>query len=146
MIESIFTQPWTWIMPVSIILTLLLVVVSIFLWYHLDELWSIGAIFGGIALLSLCGGYFGAMLPPYDTSYYDVYRITGNVTEIESAFSGNEGTMSQVFIAKVDGVDYYIKSQDQRFRTLDVGDDVSLVCDKRFQYFIEPWYDCSFAG
>lgn len=146
MIETIFIHPWTWIMAISIGLFLLLTIVSVYLWIRADEVWSVGTIAGGLVTLILSGAYFGAMLPPYDSSFYNVYKITGELTEVESAFSGDEGTMSQVFIAKVDGVDYYIKSDDQRFRTLDVGDEVSLVCDKKFQYFVQPWYDCSFAG
>jgi hypothetical protein len=141
MIESIFFNPWIWIVPVILIICVALIVLDI-----IADLYGIGAILGGLAFLILGGVYFGAILPPYDVSFYQTYRITGEVGQIESAFSGDEGTMSQVFIAKVDGVDLFIKSDDQRFRTISVGDDVNLVCAKGFAYFQEPWFDCSFGG
>lgn len=141
MIESIFFNPWIWIIPILLLLAVGLVLLDIFF-----ELEGIGACVGGIVFLGLGGFYFGAILPPYDVSYYQTYRITGELTEVESAFSGDEGTMSQVFVARVDGVDLYIRSDDQRFRSLEVGDDVNLVCGKGFAYFQEPWFDCSFGG
>lgn len=141
MIESIFFNPWMWIVPVLMGISLVVILADI-----LFDWIGLGAIFGGMAFLILGGFYFGAMLPPYDTSYYQTYRITGEVSEIQSAFNGDEGTMSQVFVAKVDGIDLYIRSDDQRFRTLEVGEDVNLVCGKGFAYFQEPWYDCSFGG
>jgi hypothetical protein len=148
MIESIFFNPWIWIIPIIIGVSIPLTIFGIRL-LRLDDL-SVGGIlsigFGGMAFVFLSAVYFGWMLPPYDASYYQTYRITGELTEVQSAFSGDEGTMSQVFISRVDGVDLLIKSDDQRFRTLEVGDDVNLVCGKGFAYFQEPWYDCSFGG
>lgn len=140
MIESIFFNPWIWIVP--LIALVLLVITAGSAMSDIAEIAFIPALF----LLGLLGFYFGAMLPPYDASFYQTYRITGELSEIQSAFSGDEGTMSQVFVAKVEGVDLYIRSDDQRFRTLAVGDDVNLVCGKGFAYFQEPWYDCSFGG
>ena len=151
MIESIFIQPWVWIIPVVLVLA-----VGVTVWGAvqfrkqggLDS--GVGAalavIFGGVVALILAPAYFGWMLPPYDTSYYQTYRITGELESVESAFSGDEGTMSQTFVAQVKDVDYFIRSDDQRFRTLEAGDDVNLVCGKGFAYFQEPWYDCSFGG
>lgn len=141
MIESIFFNPWVWIIPILLVICIALIVAdALFEWY------GIGAILGGIALLVLGGFYFGAMLPPYDVSFYQTYRVTGELTQLESAFSGDEGTMSQVFVGRVDGVDLFIRSDDQRFRSLTLGDDVNLVCVKGFGYFQEPWLDCSFGG
>lgn len=148
MIESIFFNPWVWIVPIILLASILLIPFGIYL-MHLDSYSAggpISIVFGGLVFLGLGGAYFGTMLPPYDASFYQTYRITGELSEIQSAFSGDEGTMSQVFVAKVDGVDLYIRSDDQRFRTLEVGDDVNLVCSKGFGYFQEPWYDCSFGG
>lgn len=151
MIESIFLQPWVWIIPVVLVLA-----VGVTVWAGVrirkhGELDAgpeafIGMMFGVATFLGLGGFYFGWMLPPYDTSYYQTYRITGELESVESAFSGDEGTMSQTFVAQVKGVDYFIRSDDQRFRTLEAGDDVNLVCGKGFAYFQEPWYDCSFGG
>lgn len=141
MIESIFFNPWIWIIPIFLVISVGLILLDIFFEWE-----GFGALVGGILLLGLGGFYFGAILPPYDVSYYQTYRITGELTEVESAFSGDEGTMSQVFVARVDGVDLYIRSDDQRFRSLEVGDDVNLVCEKQFAYFQEPWFDCSFGG
>lgn len=146
MIESIFFNPWIWILPVILFIMTLLLAFSIYATREIDEFWGVGIVFGGISLLAMAPLYFGFILPPYDASFYQTYRITGEVSEIKSAFSGDEGTMSQVFVAKVDGVDLYIRSDDQRFRTLEAGDDVNLVCGKGFDYFQEPWYDCSFGG
>lgn len=156
MIESIFFNPWIWIVPIILVLSLALGVFLLFRGlrtienrgeYSLDgEGMTFSSIAPGLIFLGLGIAYFSAILPPYDASYYQTYRITGEVSEIQSAFSGDEGTMSQVFVAKVDGVDLYIRSDDQRFRTLEVGDDVNLVCGKGFAYFQEPWYDCSFGG
>lgn len=151
MIESIFFQPWVWIIPLVLVLAAGAVVwggIRIRKYGDLDAGLGavIGIVFGSVIFLILGGIYFTAMLPPYDTSYYQTYRITGELTGIESAFSGDEGTMSQTFIAEVEGVDLLIQSDDQRFRTLDVGDDVNLVCGKGFRYFQEPWYDCSIGG
>lgn len=148
MIESIFFNPWVWIVPILIVVSIIMVGLGVYL-IREDDFSAVGPIsvvFGGISFLVLGGAYFGAILPPYDASFYQTYRITGELTEIQSAFSGDEGTMSQVFVAKVDGVDLYIRSDDQRFRTLEAGDDVNLVCSKGFAYFQEPWYDCSFGG
>lgn len=147
MIESIFFNPWIWIFPIILLAMVGVVFVGIRC-LIIDDLsmWVIGVVFGGIALLVGVPLYFGFVLPPYDASFYQTYRITGDVAQIESAFSGDEGTMSQVFIAKVDGVDLFIKSDDQRFRTIHEGDDVNLVCGKRFAYFQEPWFDCSIGG
>ena len=151
MLESIFVSPGYWIMGSLTFLVLAFVAMSLYFWiravkkYH-DEVWesgwSISSIMGGIIFLIMGGFFFGGVLPPYDTSFYQTYRITGELTEIESAFEGDEGTMSQVFIAAVDGIDYYIKSDDQRFRTFEVGDSVNLICYKNFQYFQEPTFSC----
>lgn len=148
MIESIFFNPWIWIIPILLVISILMIPLGIYL--NLNDAYSVGgpiSIFiGGLVFLILGGVYFGGILPPYDASFYQTYRITGELSEIQSAFSGDEGTMSQVFVAEVEGVDLYIRSDDQRFRTLEVGDDVNLVCGKGFAYFQEPWYDCSFGG
>lgn len=141
MIESIFFNPWIWIIPVIMVIAVVLIVVDLAWWQG-----GIGTIIAGIVLLLAAPIYFGFLLPPYDASFYQTYRITGEVGQIESAFSGDEGTMSQVFIAKVDGIDLFIKSDDQRFRTVSVGDDVNLVCGKKFAYFQEPWLECDFGG
>lgn len=139
MIESIFFNPWIWIVPVILIVLLVLAVLSF------------AAYMEGVAILLffcaliLAAFYFGLILPPYDGTYYQTYRVTGELVTLESAFSGDEGTMSQVFVAEVDGVDYLIRSDDQRFRTLDVGDDVRLACTKQFEYFVEPWLECRFG-
>lgn len=148
MIDSIFFQPWVWIVPIILLVFLLIMVGSFIGGSASDdyELAGIGVSFGLLGFLVLGGAYFGFMLPPYDASYYQTYRITGEITEVQAAFNGDEGTMSQVFVAKVDGIDLYIRSDDQRFRTVSVGDDVNLVCGKGFAYFQEPWYDCSFGG
>ncbi len=148
MIETIYFQPWVWIVAVLLgVLALISAGCAWGAWRANDpEIPAIGAILSGVACLILAGFYFGAMLPPYDSSYYQTYRITGHVTQIDAAFSGDEGTMSQVFIAKVDGVELFIKSDDQRFRTVHEGDNVNLVCGKSFAYFQEPWFECSFGG
>lgn len=142
MIESIFFDPWIWIIPILLLLCIAWVVIDLV--FFADTF--IGAMLGGLLLLVGSGVYFGALLPPYDASFYQTYRITGELSQLESAFSGDEGTMSQVFVAKVDGVDLFIRSEDQRFRSVGVGDDVNLVCDKGFAYFQQPWFDCSFGG
>lgn len=149
MIESIFFSPWIWIMGIAFAVFFVMAVVSTIMWlreWGTDSSWPLGVCIWTLLTLVTGGVYFGGMLPPYDASFYQTYRITGELTEVESAFSGDEGTMSQIFIAKVDGIDLYIKSGDQRFRTLNVGDDVNLVCSKGFAYFQEPWYDCSFGN
>lgn len=148
MIESIFFNPWIWIIPIILLICIALIPFGIWLLRRDDlSVGGIGAlVMAPMVLLGLGSAYFGWILPPYDASYYQTYRITGELTSVESAFSGDEGTMSQVFVAEVDGVDLYIRSDDQRFRTLEVGDDVNLVCGKGFAYFQEPWYDCSFGG
>jgi hypothetical protein len=150
-IESIFFNPWIWI---GTTLCTILVAVLIFAVVrairgsdgYLEDWPWITAIISGILALVLVPTHFGFVLPPYDASFYQTYRITGEVTSIEAAFNGEEGTMSQVFVAEVEGVDLFIRSDDQRFRTVDTGDDVNLVCTKQFRYFQQPWYDCSFGG
>ena len=148
MIESIFFNPWIWIfgalVGIGLVVTILSLVMGILRWGEMSTWWV--SFFGvGFTTLTGAGFYFGALLPPYDSSFYHTYRITGEVTSVESAFSGDEGTMSQVFVAEVEGLDEFIKSDDQRFRTVEVGDDVNLVCTKQFRYFQEPWYDCNFG-
>ena len=142
MVESIFFNPWVWIVPI-----ILVVMIAVAVWDLItgftDYVLGVGM---SVFALILAGLYFALVLPPYDVSFYQTYRITGEVTQVESAFSGDEGTMSQVFIARIDGVDLFIKSDDQRFRTISVGDDVNLVCGKKFAYFQEPWFDCSIGG
>lgn len=147
MIESIFFNPWIWILG---LVSLVLLLTTIYLFAKGKGSFDHGAtlvgLFTGLFFLMSAVGYFGFILPPYDVSFYQTYRITGEVSQVESAFSGDAGTMSQVFIAKVDGIDLFIKSDDQRFRTVGVGDDVNLVCDKAFNYFQEPYFNCSFGG
>lgn len=150
MIESIFFNPWIWICGVVLAVAAAAVVWGIWFRRTRGE-WdgiagSITATIAGTLFGILGIAYFGMILVPYDASFYNAYRITGEVTQIESAFSGEEGTVSQIFIAEVDGIPEYIKSDDQRFRTVNVGDDVNLVCSKGFAYFQEPWYDCAFGG
>lgn len=144
MVESIFFNPWVWIIPIILGIALLLTVLGIVLIWADD--FSVGGpvaiCFGGGTLLILGGVYFGFMLPPYDSSFYHTYRITGEVSEIQSAFEGDDGTMSQTFIIKVDGVDEVIKSEDQRMRLIDTGDEINFVCYKSFAYFQDPWYSC----
>ncbi len=140
MVESIFFNPWIWIIPIILVIALV--------WFIADFWWDTmaGWFIGGFTLLLLPVFYFVFLLPPYDSSFYQTYRITGEVTKVEAAFNGEEGTMSQVFVAQVAGVDEFIRSDDQRFRTVTVGDDVNLVCSKEFRYFQEPWYECAFGG
>jgi hypothetical protein len=145
-IESIFFNPWIWIIPIVLGILLMCVIACIIATYMADEFWIMGAVIGGIFFLMVGGFYFGAVLPPYDTSYYQTYRITGELESLESAFNGEEGTMSQVFVAEVDGIETFIRSDDQRFRTLEPGDQVNLVCSKEFRYFQQYWYECSFGG
>lgn len=149
MIESIFFNPWIWIVAILIGLLLLATIAGI-IWgvWEGDSLgggWLLTGVCG-FFLLGLSGAYFGAMLPPYDTSYYQTYRVTGEISTLERAFSGDEGTMSQTFVLEVEGVDLLISSSDQRLRTYEVGDDVNLVCTKQFEYFVTPWYSCSVGG
>jgi hypothetical protein len=157
MIQSIFFDPWIWICPVLIVILALLGFVALTQWArgrankktHYDDgyvFWLIGAIIAWAVGLIFAATYFAVSLVPYDASFYNTYRMTGTVTEVEAAFNGDEGSMSQVFVAKVDGIDEFIKSDDQRFRTVEVGDDVALVCSKIFNYWQEPYYDCSFAS
>lgn len=147
MIEAIFFNPWVWITPIFLVVATVLTVIGIIRMRQDDmSSWFVGILVGGMAFLVVAPLYFGWILPPYDSSFYQTYRITGEITEIQSAFSGGEGTMSQVFISRVEGVESFIKSDDQRFRTLEVGDEVNFVCSKGFAYFQEPWYDCNFAG
>lgn len=157
MVEAIFFNPWIWILGAITGVLTILAIVGIPLWrkgvakretrYDEDGFgWLIVSVFSGVVATILSGVYFAGVLVPYDTDFYKTYRVTGELTSLENAFSGDEGTMSQVFVAEVEGVDHLIKSEDQRFRTLEVGDDVNLVCSLEFRYFQEPWYDCSFGG
>lgn len=150
MVEVIFFNPWIWIVAIiiAILLTITIIGIVLAIRHGFDEYfgWSFASIFSGIFCLLIAGFYFGALLPPYDTDYYKAYRITGELTDIQSAFSGDEGTMSQTFVAEVDGVDHTIQSTDQRLRTFKVGDDVNLVCDLTFRYFQEPWYSCDLGS
>ena len=149
MIESIFFSPWVWIVGIlvgaGLAVTILSLIMGIRSWDYPSDWWIS---FWSVGLFTLIGAafYFGGLLPPYDSSYYHTYRITGEVTNVESAFDGDEGTMSRVFVAEVEGIDEFIKSDDQRFRTVEAGDNVNLVCTKQFRYFQEPWYDCNFGG
>lgn len=146
MVESIFFNPWIWIIP--IILGILLVSIGIAIWRSIvsDELWSVLWVISSIIALCLSGAYFGGFLPPYDASFYQTYRITGEINQLERAFDGGSGTMSQTFVLEVDGVDLLISSSDQRLRTYSVGDSINLVCAKEFEYFATPWYKCSVGG
>jgi len=148
-IESIFFNPWIWIVAALLLASLVVSIISLVMgigrWGEMST-WWLGFIISTTVFAVLGGAFFGAILPPYDSSFYQTYRITGEVTKVEAAFNGDEGTMSQVFVAKVDGVDEFIRSDDQRFRTLEVGDEVNLVCSKEFRYFQEPWYECAFGG
>lgn len=156
MIEIIFNHPWVWIMPIVIAFFLILAVVSTVIWnrersgHGSGEEDAVGAAAWILWIVSvvLAGFYFGAMLPPYDTSFHATYRITGEVDVLEKGFTGDgDGVVSPGFVIGVEGVDdYLIWSDDQRFRTIEIGDDVNLVCGKVFRYFQEPYYDCSFAG
>lgn len=150
MLESIFFHPWVWIIGVLLgILTLFAlfaIIRGIFTNSYSDVDWIMSGSLAALVVLVLGGLYFGFMLPPYDATYYQTYKISGEITELEMAFEDGSGTMSQTFVVKVDGVDEYIRSDDMRFRTLTVGDEANFVCVKGFAYFQEPWYDCSFAG
>lgn len=141
MIEAIFIHPWVWILPILMVLCLILIAFDIFF-----DWMGFGATCGTVFFLLLSGAYFGLLLPPYDTSYYQTYRITGEIIELEAAFDSDGGTLSNSFVAKIDGVDEYIHSTDQRFRAVEVGDDIRLACDKKFQYFQEPYYSCAFGS
>lgn len=153
MLEIIFTSPWYWIMGAAVLISFLCIPIGIWLWTGMFGRYDGGGdieftggtttIIGSVLFLMFGGIYFGGMLPPYDTSFYHTYKITGELTTIEAAFSGDEGTMSQVFILEVEGIEYPIKSEDQRFRLMDEGDQVDLVCGKSFAYFQEPWFDCT---
>lgn len=154
MIEAIFLHPWVWILPIVIALSLasLAAGIGFAVRYRdrFDSAWQFFSpvliIFGAIGTVAAAGVYFAVLMPPYDMSFHYTYQIKGEVTEIRSAMSGDEGTMSQTFTARIDGIDYYIQSNDQRFRNIDEGDNVNLVCSKQFRYFQEPWYDCSIGG
>ena len=147
MIEAIFFNPWIWIIPILLAIAIAATIAGAFaLADDFTVFGPIGVCLGGVAVLFLAPFYFGFMLPPYDASFYQTYRVTGEVLEVESAFSGDEGTMSQVFIARVGGIDLFVRSDDQRFRTVRAGDDINLVCTKGFEYFQEPWLECAFGA
>ena len=157
MIESIFFDPYVWI---GFVLIAVFFAVAVFLFrlgrkmkakardtFDDNYIYVWGLAWVNIAVAGILAAvHFAVVLVPYDASFYNTYRMTGEIVEIEAAFSGDEGSMSQVFIARVDGIEEYIKSDDQRFRTLEVGDEVNLVCGKIFNYFQEPYYNCSFAS
>lgn len=148
MIESIFFNPWIWILAVIIgilVLSAIGCVVGEFVWGGYGDGWMPAGFLALIAAL-VAGLYFGAVLPPYDASFYQTYRITGTLEQLDSALEGDNGTMSQVFIAQVGGIDEFIRSDDQRFRTLRVDDSIDFVCTKGFAYFQEPWYDCAIGS
>lgn len=159
MIEPIFFNPAIWIVGVFFglffIAGIFLLVRGFILkgqgkrsysdWRYENSFFG-GGILTSIAVI-LAGVWFGWLLVPYESSFYQTYRITGELAEIQNAFDGDDGgVISQTYVARVEGVDLYIRSDDQRFRTLEVGDDVNLVCSKGFAFFQEPWYDCNFGG
>lgn len=146
MTEAIFLHPWVWIIPAVLLLLLAFTAWTIVRAITHDGDWFIATGFAGAAFVGLAIGLFAGMLPPYDASYYQTYRISGEVAALERAMDGDSGTFSQSFVVEVDGVDLLIHSEDQRLRTYDVGDDVNLVCAKGFAYFVEPWYGCSIGG
>ena len=148
MIESIFFHPWVWIVP--LILLILLIGTFVLIWVDREYDWDgIGVFVGcfvGLFALVLAGIYFAWMLVPYDTSFYQTYRVTGEISEYAAAFDETEGVMNRGYVLEVEGVDYQIYSSDQRLRTYAEGDSVTLVCGKIFNYFQEPYLDCAIGG
>ena len=153
MIEVIFNHPWVWIIAIVLLILLVATILCFKQWQpdyedFIDNGWNLIGLLCGVVFLGLGGAYFGAMLPPYDLSFHATYRITGEVSDLEKGFTGDgDGVFSSGFVLEVEGVDdYLIWSDDQRFRTIEVGDDVNLVCSKEFRYFQEPYYDCNFGS
>lgn len=146
MMESIFFNPWIWIIP--IILLIMIVVIVLAIMYEVmgegDGGGWITTGMVGFIFLCLAVPYFAVILPPYDASYYNTYRVTGEVASIEDAFEGGDGVVSKSFVVSIDGVDMFIRSDDQRFRTIIQGDEVKLACTKQFEYFVDPWLECKF--
>lgn len=149
MIESIFVYPWIWILPVVMGLLLIGAVICILLEIFGNNSygeWGIGAAFLIAGLIGTAGGYFGGMLPPYDLSYHQMYRVTGEVTNIERPFNDGSGIVGSSYVFEIEGIDLKLSTGDQRFRGIEVGDEVQLKCEKQFAYFTTPWYDCDFGG
>lgn len=147
MIKPIFLDIWVWIIPIVIFIAIVIVVIGIIRMIQDDlSFWIGGIIFGGIALLICIPTYFAFILVPYDSSFYYTYKITGEVSEVNTAFENGNGVVSPSYVIKVKGVDYLIKSNDVRVRLMHTGDSANLVCTKSFAYFQEPWYDCSIGG
>lgn len=156
MIESIFLHPWVWIVPAILVALAVTIIICVTQHVRIEKRrnsfyddpigWIVGWILSGFVFLFLATIYFGFMLPPYDMSFHHTYRVSGEITEHHAAFEGGDGVATNSYVLEVEGVDYQIYSTTQRLRTYEVGDDVTLVCVKIFNYFQEPYLDCAIGG
>lgn len=147
MIESIFFNPWVWIVGVILGLLLVFTIVSIVMhvleWDSLSG-WLVGWVFGGLLSLVVAWIYFVWLLPPYDAAYYQTYKITGEIESITRPLTDATGDTYESYTLRIVGVDDVIViSGDLRVRELTAGDDVTLACTKGFAYFTAPWWACN---
>ena len=117
--------------------------------YFSEEDSRAGGIAAGIIALVITaiitGGGLVLVWFPFGYSYNHYVPISGKVQSATSRFisSGSNSGTDQVFLVVINGKPY--KVNDTRAAQLKPGMDVTLLCEKEFQFNGTPGYDCNWG-
>lgn len=98
----------------------------------------------GLAVTSalVLGSTVMAMWPLSD-DFHHYYRVTGNVTEVNSRLVGDgDSGVSQRFVVRLDPSGELFGIADTRAATLKVGSAVDLRCKREFEFNSVPGWAC----
>lgn len=102
--------------------------------------------FGGV-LISILATFFAGVaalaMYPLSADFHTYYRVTGNVTEVDSRLIGNgDSGVSQRFVVRLAPSGELFGIDDTRAATLKAGSAVDLRCKREFEFNSVPGWGC----
>ena len=107
------------------------------------EDWVIGIWIGAIGI-ALTLGMAGLLTIPWDAEYHQWRPVSGTVEEIGARMVRDGKGMSERYVLTIDGRPYGV--DDTRAATLKVGDQVSLMCKREWQWAANSGYGCRWGA
>lgn len=132
------------ILAAVFVVTAIIAVVAALRSKYPEDLWLLtGAL---VALAIITGGITAWGNYPYDAEYHQWRGVQGEVTHIDKRLisAGDKG-MSERFVVTIDGVGER-GCDDTRCAGVDVGDVLTLVCKREWQFTGTDGYGCNYIG
>jgi len=103
-----------------------------------------GGLIGGALVILVAGIIAGVVAFPFSGQYHRYVPKTGVVTATGSRLlADGHGGSTQKFVVTINGQDY--GCNDTRCATVKPGDDVTLMCERTWQWSGTAGYDCNWG-